>query len=122
MRKGISMPEYLVGIMFHEPGPMALRNRGVIEDYESTAGIFVQAESPEDAVAWGEQIGEALLRDVNCDPTLDWRLLGYYCWVEESPSTSRWRHCLEFFQHVRRGEMPDFNRMTADAYARWSKR
>jgi hypothetical protein len=115
------MPEYLVGIMFHEPGPFAQWNRGLIEDYESSIGLFVTADTAELAVAWGEQVGEALLRYINRDGSLDWRRFGYFCWVEENQATDSWAHCLEFFQHVREGEMPDLGRMGTAAYSRWQQ-
>jgi hypothetical protein len=113
------MAEYLVGIMYHEPGPFAQWNRGLIEDYESSTGLFVEAESGEAAVAWGEQVGQALLRHANGDPALDWKALGYFCWLEESARDSGWGHCLDFFQHVRVGQMPELARMTTTSYIRW---
>ena len=113
------MAEYLVGILYHEPEPFAQCNDGLVEDYESSTGLFIEADSPEAAVAWGEQVGEALLRHVNREATLDWRALGYRCWLEESPRESGWGHCLNFFQHVRVGQMPDLERMTTAAYRRW---
>jgi hypothetical protein len=120
-RQAILMPEYLIGVMFHEPDAFALWNQGSIEDYESTTGIFIEAESTEAALAWGERIGESLLQYLNHDSTLNWKKLGYFCWVEESPSTCSWKHCLSFFQHVPVGQMPDFDRMTADAYEKWAE-
>jgi len=81
--------------------------------------VFISAESRDAALAWAERIGESLLRYVNDDPTLNWKELGYACWIEESPSTCVWNHCLDFFQHVHLGELPDFRRMTADAYRDW---
>ncbi|HEV3258636.1 MAG TPA: hypothetical protein VG013_17305, partial [Gemmataceae bacterium] len=80
------MPEYLVGIMYHEPGPFAEWDRGLIEDFESSTGLFVEADSPGAAVMWGEQVGQALLRYANRDAALDWKALGYMCWLEESPT------------------------------------
>lgn len=115
------MPEFLVGIMFHEPEPFAQWNRGLIEDYESSTGLFVDAESPEAAKLWAEQVGAALLRHLNFDDSLDWKELGYFCWIVESPSTSDWRHCLGFFQHVRANEMPIIEKMGTAAYERWKK-
>ena len=112
------MPEYLVGICYHEPGPFALWQRGVIEDCESSEGLWVSAESPEEAIAWGERVGEALHRKVNGDPAADWRA-GYSCWLEDSPATSGWVYCLDFFQRVRVGEMPPLDQMGAEAYVRW---
>lgn len=114
------MPEYLIGIGYHEPGPFALWQRGVIEDYESSTGLWVTAESPAKAVAWGERVGEALHRKVNGDPTADWRA-DYSCWLEESPATSGWAHCLNFFQRVRVGEMPPLDQMSTEAYLRWQE-
>ncbi len=113
------MAEFLVGILYYEPEPRSLWERGVIEDYESSTGLFIEADSPEAAIAWGEHVGQSLLRFVNNDSTLDWKTLGNWCWLEESPHTCNWRHCLDFFQHVRVGEMPDVDRMATAAYERW---
>ena len=113
------MPEFLVGLMFHEPEPFAQWKSGLIEDYESSTGIFVHADSASDALRWGELVAQALLRHVNRDESLDWYALGYICWLEESPAQCAWKHCLSFFQHIRVGEMPDFEKMTSAAYGRW---
>jgi hypothetical protein len=114
----MAMTEFLIGIMYHEPEGFALWNRGVIEDYESSTGLFIQSEDSEEAIAWGEQVGEALLRYANGDESLDWKAHGH-CWLEKSPRHSHWAHCLDFFQHVRVGQMPDLERMTTSAYIRW---
>lgn len=111
------MPTYLIGIMLHEPESFALWNRGIIEDYESNTGLFIEAGSEAEAIEWGEQVGTALLRHLNQDDSLDWKRK--YCCYLENPKTTAWKHCLDFFQHVRVGEMPDLNRMTAKAYAQW---
>jgi hypothetical protein len=113
------MPEYLIGLGYHEPEPFAQWNRGLIEDYESSTGLFVEAPSAAAAVGWGERVGLALLRHVNRDASLDGSAFGYATWVEDSPHTSGWLHCLDFFQHVSVGQMPDLERMTTAAYCRW---
>lgn len=115
------MAEYLVGIMYHEPESFALWNRGVIEDYESTTGLFITADTLEEAIAWGDRVGQELLRFVCSDPTLDWHLFDYHCWIEHRADGGGWSHCLDFFQHVRAGEWPVFERMTSDAYRRWEE-
>ncbi|MDO5653826.1 MAG: hypothetical protein Q4G39_06950 [Brachymonas sp.] len=115
------MTEYLLGILYHEPKTWALYQKGIVEDCESSTGVFIAASSPESAIEWGEKIAEALLRKVNSDETLDWKGLGYYCWLEESPSTSHWKHCLPFFQHVKTGEWPNFEAMGNLAYTEWAK-
>lgn len=116
------MPQYLVGIMFHEPEAFELWNRGIIEDYESSTGLFVDADSPTQAIAWGENVGQQLLRHVNRDDSLDWKVFGYHCWIEPSPSTSSWNHCLDFFLQVRVGQIPDLDQMGTEAYRRWQER
>jgi len=115
------MPEFLIGIMFHEPEPFAQWKSGLIEDYESSVGLFVEADSLGDALSWGKRVGQALLRYVNGDENLDWDALGYYCWLEEDPLKSSWAHNLEFFQHIRIGGLPKFEQMTAASFARWLK-
>lgn len=37
--------EYLVIFQYHEPEPRQLFERGLIEDYESSTGVFIKAES-----------------------------------------------------------------------------
>jgi|GEM_PF-2253501 len=115
------MREFLIGFCFHEPEAWASHQRGILEDYESSTGVFVEANSAEDALAWGEVIATELLRYSNHDPTLDWKNLGYFCWIEKDPQTSSWKHCLSFFKHVRAGEMPDLTEMGTPAYSRWAE-
>jgi hypothetical protein len=115
------MPEDLIGFSYHEPERHALWQRGVVEDFESSEGLWVTADTPTEAIAWGERVAEALHRRVNNDPAADWSGAGHFCWAEESPATSGWGHCLDFFQRVRVGEMPSLDRMGTDAYVRWQE-
>jgi hypothetical protein len=116
------MPEYLVGISYQEPEPFAQWQRGLIEDYGSSTGLWVAAETPAEAVARGERVGEALHRRVNGDPAADWAAAGHWCWLEKSPEASGWGHCLEFFPRVRVGELPPLDQMGTEAYNRWRER
>jgi hypothetical protein len=115
------MPEYFVGLSYHEPGAYALWQRGVVEDFESSTGLWVTGDTPAEAVAWAEQVAEALHRRVNGDSAADWRGAGHFCWVEESPAASVWAHCLDFFRRVRVGEMPPLDQMGSEAYACWQE-
>lgn len=115
------MTTYLVGMLYHEPESWALYQAGVMEDCESSTGIFIDAYSLEEAVAWGEKIAETLLRKSNNDETLDWKGLGYFCWVEAEPNTSNWKHCLSFFQRISLGEWSDFDALGTFAYEKWAE-
>jgi hypothetical protein len=115
------VPEYLIGFSYHEPERYALWQRGVIEDFESNTGLWIKANTPEEAISWCEKVAETLHRLVNGDPAADWSGAGHDCWVEKSPATSCWNHCLDFFQRLSVGEMPLFDRMGGDAFARWLK-
>ncbi|WP_236061683.1 hypothetical protein [Paraburkholderia domus] len=91
----------------------------MIEDYESSTGVLIEAESAEDALSWCEVIAQELLRRVNDDRSLDWKRLGYSCWIEPTPEKCPWGHCLGFFQHVRIGELPNIDAMSTAAYVSW---
>ncbi len=113
--------EYLVIFQYHEPEPRQLFERGVIEDYESMTGVFIAAESAEDALIWCEAIAQEVLSCCNNDRSIAWKQLGYSCRIESDPDTSPWSHCLGFFQHVRVGEMPNVDAMGTNAYVLWQK-
>ena len=115
------MPEYLVGFSYHDPESYALWQRGMVEDFESSTGLWVTADTPAEAVAWGERVAEALQRQVTGDPAADWAGVGHFAWVEESPAVSGWAHCLDFFQRVRAGEMPPLDAIGTEAYCRWQE-
>jgi hypothetical protein len=113
------MNEYLIGIEYHEPENWKLWQQGEIEDYESSIGLFVLANSSDEAISWAEKVGEKLLRFVNSDLLLNYSELGYSCWHEPSLEESGWSHCVSYFQHVTVGEMPTLERMTTKAYEEW---
>lgn len=115
------MNKFLVGFTYHEPERWALFQKGIIEDCESSTGIYVAASTAGEAIAWAERIAEELLRASNSDPKLDWKSLGYECWAVDDPSDSDWSHCLAFFQSVEVGVFPDFVNMGASAYGKWAE-
>ncbi|WP_244134837.1 hypothetical protein [Burkholderia gladioli] len=47
--------EFLVIFQYHEPEPRQLFERGVVEDYESTTGVFIVADSADDALIGARQ-------------------------------------------------------------------
>jgi hypothetical protein len=92
---------------------------GVIEDYESSTGIFIQSDSEEDALSWAENIGDRLFKKENPNETKDWKSFGHFCWIENDWNNSGWSHCLDFFQNIEVGQFPDFENMGTTAYKQW---
>ena len=113
------MNKYLVGLVYHDPYGYAMWNAGHIEDYESTTGIFINAENEADAIAWGEQIAQRLFESTNPAETMPWKSFDYHCWIEKDWQKSSWNHCFDFFQNVNFGEWPDIRNMGTDAYVQW---
>lgn len=106
-------------MVYHEPDSYALWKKGVIEDYESSTGIFIYADSESDAINWGEKIAEQLFIMRNPDEPNSWKSFSYDCWIEDEDG-SGWSHAFDFFQKVKFGEMPDFGLMGTEAYKEWS--
>ena len=113
------MTEFLVGLQYHYPKDYELWQRGIVEDYEASTGLFVSADDAEAALAWGHVVAEHLLNHVHKSDALTLQEFQHQCWLEADPATSSWSHCLGFFQHVAAGELPQLDQMTSDAYQRW---
>jgi hypothetical protein len=114
------MPRYLIGFSYHDPDSYARWQRGEMEDFESSTGLWVWATTPEQALEWGRRVAAEFQCDLLDDATTDsWGAAGHHAWIEEIPEDSGWNHCLSFFSEVRPGQMPDFTRMGTDAYLRW---
>jgi len=116
------MEKYLVGILYHEPEPYQLWERGITEDFESSTGIFINADSEEKAIAWAENIGEELFKLENPDELKSWKSFSHFCWIEKDWDNSGWNHCFDFFQIVDDGVSPDFEKMGTKAYVKWNEK
>jgi hypothetical protein len=114
------MPTFLYGFGYEQKDEMD-HNRATGSDFESSTGVFIDAPSEADALAWGCEISEAFMRYAHGNPSVSWRALRYAHWIEPDPESCSWKHCLSFFPKVRVGEFPDFARMTTQAYVDWSK-
>jgi len=115
------MTKYFVGISYHDSETYGMWEKGVIEDFESSTGIFILANSESDALSWAEEIGEKLFAKENPSETKDWKNFEHFCWIEKNLNKSGWSHCLDFFQIVKVGHFPDFKKMGSGAYERWNK-
>jgi len=112
------MNEYLISLEYHYPKDYDLWIKGVIEDYEAHTGLFVRAETVEQALEWGAVVAARLLNHVHAKMGLTLEQFQHECSLEVDPNQSDWTHCLGFFQHVAYGEMPELDRMTTAAYVR----
>ena len=113
------MTKYLVRISYHEPETYKMWENGIIEDYESLTGIFIQSDSKEEAISWAEKISHKLFKMENPNETEDWKSFGHFCWIENNLDKCGWLHCLDFFQDVKVGQFPDYEGMGSAAYQKW---
>ena len=93
--------EYLIGIMYHETDSYNLWEKGIIEDYESSSGVFIMAPNIDKALSWAENIGQKILVELNNDTSLNWKEMGYKVWCLDKPDSSYWSHCLHKFPKVK---------------------
>lgn len=115
------MNEYLIVLEYHYPKDYKIWNKGIMEDYEAHTGLFVRADSVEQALEWGSVVATSLLNYVHGMEGLTLEQFQHECSLEEVPNESGWSHCLSFFQHVACGEMPKLDQMTTEAYVKWQK-
>ena len=90
------MPTFLFRFGYEDALEMKC-NAGTGSDYESSNGVFIEADSEADALAWGCEIAEQFMKHEHGAPSISWRALGYAHWIETDPETCSWRHCLSFF-------------------------
>ena len=116
------MNEYLIGLMYHYPQEYELWEKGIIEDYEASTGIYITASNAEQALAWSREIAKALLNYANGTESLTLEQFQHECWLIPNPELNSWSHCLGFFQHVNVNQMPNLKEMTTDAYSIWMEK
>lgn len=75
---------------------------------ESSAAVFIEADSAEEALAWGREISEAFLRHLLHDPVVSWKGLNFAHWVENDPRQEYPADILARLPVVPRGSFPDF--------------
>lgn len=82
-------------------------------DDESSSSIFVEADSPETALAWGESVAEHFVQELfvaagRAENMPGWRASRFASWIEDLPRKSFSSDQLEKIPVVRVGEFPDF--------------
>ena len=117
------MSTFLVGIGWCDPEEVAAYKRvGLDDDPRCSTRLFVDSATPDEAVSWAESVALKYMEFLFPHNRHPQDALEIFCWLEESPGSSAWKHCLEFFQRVSVGQFPDFQKMTTEAYSDWCKR
>jgi hypothetical protein len=117
------MGTFLVGISWCDPEEVAACKRvGIDDDAHCSTGLFVDSASPNEAVSWAETVAAKFMEFLFHAKQYPQEILEISCWVEETPESSAWKHCLGFFQRISVGQFPDFQKMTTEAYSEWCRR
>lgn len=75
---------------------------------ESSAAVFIEAESPDQALTWGREISYKYVRQLFGDRLVDWKASNFAHWVECEPHKEYPAAILEKLPVVASGDYPDF--------------
>lgn len=85
-------------------------------DDESSSAVFVEADSAEAALLWGETIAEHFMQALfaateQTSGAPSWKASNFACWIEDSPDKSFTPEQLGRIPVVKVGEFPHFERL-----------
>jgi hypothetical protein len=75
---------------------------------EASEAIFIEAESAEQALAWGREISQEYVRRLFGSKPVDWKSMDFAHWVEPEPQKEYPKDILESLPVVTYGKYPDF--------------
>jgi hypothetical protein len=75
---------------------------------ESCEACFIEADCPENALAWGREVSEAYVRKLFKDESISWKTAGYAHWVESEPQNEYPHDLLAGLPVVSCGDHPRF--------------
>ena len=78
-------------------------------DDEDSLGVFIEAASPDQALAWGRSISEEFLKVLHGDRSVSWAQQNYAHWIESNPASRFEPGVLLKIPTVRVGEYPDWS-------------
>ena len=117
------MSTFLVGIGWSDPEEVAAYERvGLDDDPRCSTGLFLDASTQEEALSWAEKVAANYMEFLFRQKQHPQKAFEVFCWVEQRPESSAWKHCLGFFQRIAVGQFPDFQNMTTEAYTEWCRR
>ncbi len=107
------MARYLYIFTYQTPAQRAAADSTPDSAEESSRALFISADSPEQAQAWGAEIAEAFLRRLFSDPQLSWKSLSYPNWVETESEKDYPRDILATLPEVNCGVFPDLDKLAS---------
>jgi hypothetical protein len=103
------MPRYLYIFGYNTPGQIeALDKHGW--DGEDSEAVFIEAESEQAALTWGQQISQQFVHRLYGDRGLSWKPGDYAHWIESEPSSQFTPDALRRLPVVPVGEHPVVDR------------
>jgi hypothetical protein len=99
------MPEFLYIFGYRTPEQQERFTRFGHDD-EDSAAVFIEADSANDALAWGREISEEFIRHLFADPTVSWQHMRYAHWIDAHPEEAYSAEALATILHVRHGQHP----------------
>ncbi len=103
------MARYLYIFGFRRPEPAADALSSSAEE-ESSEALFIDAASPEEALAWGREVSETFFTLLFPEKGLSWKALGFTHWLETDPRLEYPADTLAKLPVVGCGSYPDFTR------------
>lgn len=109
------MTRYLFRFGYCTPSQWAANEAHGGED-ESSSAFFVEADSPEAALAWGAEVAEAFVQSLFSSSgwtagAPSWKEARFAHWLEESPEDAFPPEQLRTLPVVKAGELPDLRRL-----------
>jgi hypothetical protein len=103
------MPKHLYMFTYQTPGQVQFGENSFAE--ESSAAVFIEADSAEQAAVWGQEISERFVSHLFGGKEISWRGLGFESWIEADPKKEFPLAVLEQVPVVTCGALPDFNQL-----------
>jgi len=107
------MSRYLFRFGFCTPVQFASNSAHGWDD-EASSSFFIEAESSDQALEWGEEVADRFVQALFAaegGEVFDWRASDFARWIDDSPEEEYSARQLANKQVVKVGEFPDFTKL-----------
>jgi hypothetical protein len=101
------MAKFLYVFAYQTPAQIKAAAAGAYAE-EASAAMFIEADSAEKALEWGEQISEDFLKRLFPEGDISWKRQNYAHWIEAKPQEEYPADLLETLPVVACGVRPEF--------------